>query len=159
MTFKNGNDFSDIEYDNINIFVAFFNDESASSDKYVLQTAFAIPPELSVEVPEGLLSGNIEVVGNAFSKKSEIENVYYRWNSDDTVWLNSGLSPFNGDFVFELNTADLSNGEHELEVKVVDRGASMIQTLNLEILNDENPNGFVQDADAFEDGNDVSPQG
>ena len=28
-----------------------------------------------------------------------------------------------------------------------------------EILNDENPNGFVQDADAFEDGNDVSPQG
>ena len=24
---------------------------------------------------------------------------------------------------------------------------------------DENPNGFVQDADAFEAGNDVSPQG
>jgi len=25
--------------------VAFFNDESASADKYVLETAFAIPPE------------------------------------------------------------------------------------------------------------------
>ena len=42
---KNGNDFSDIEYENINVFVAFFNDESASSDKYSLQSALAIPPE------------------------------------------------------------------------------------------------------------------
>ena len=60
--------------ENINIFVAFFNDESATTDKYVLETAFAIPPELSMSVPEGLLSGNIEIEGTAVSEKSEIEN-------------------------------------------------------------------------------------
>ena len=38
-----------ISYENINIFVAFFKDESASTDKYVLQTAFAIPPELNID--------------------------------------------------------------------------------------------------------------
>ena len=42
---KNGNDFSDIEYENINVFVAFFNDESTASDKFSLQSAFAIPLE------------------------------------------------------------------------------------------------------------------
>ena len=52
---SNGNDFSDIDYDNINIFVAFFNDESSTADKYVLETAFAIPPEFNVDVPEILL--------------------------------------------------------------------------------------------------------
>ena len=121
---KNGNDFSDIDYENINIFVAFFNDESATTDKYVLETAFAIPPELSVSAPEGLLSGNIEIEGTAVSEKSEIENVYYRW--DKTGWLNSGLSSFNGDFNFELDTSELTNGEHELDIKVVDRGASIV---------------------------------
>ncbi len=134
---KNGNDFSDIDYENINIFVAFFNDESATTDKYVLETAFAIPPEMSVDIPEGLLSGSIGIEGNAISEKSEIENVYYRW--DQTEWLDSGLSSFNGDFNFELDSTDLSNDEHQLDIKVVDRGASMVQTFNLEILNDENP--------------------
>ena len=124
-------------YENINIFVAFFNDESATTDKYVLETAFAIPPELSVSAPEGLLSGNIDIEGTAISEKSEIENVYYRW--DKTGWLNSGLSSFNGDFNFELDTSDLTNGEHELDIKVVDSGASVVESLNLEILNDENP--------------------
>ena len=133
---SNGNDFSDIEYENINIFVAFFNDESTSTDKYVLETAFAIPPELYVEIPEGLLSGNIGLEGSAVSEKSEIETVYYRW--DNTEWLNSGLSSFNGDFSFNLDTTELTNGEHQLDIKVVDRGASMIETFNLEILNDEN---------------------
>ena len=83
------------------------------------------------------MSGNIEIEGTAVSEKSEIENVYYRW--DKTGWLNSGLSSFNGDFNFELDTSDLTNGEHELDIKVVDRGASVVESLNLEILNDENP--------------------
>ncbi len=132
-----GNDFSDIDYENINIFVAFFNDESATTDKYVLETAFAIPPELSISVPEGLLSGNIGIEGTAISEKSEIESVYYRW--DKTGWLNAGLSSFNGDFNLDVDTTALTNGEHELDIKVVDRGASMMESLNLEILNDENP--------------------
>ena len=54
---KNGNDFSDIEYDNINVFVAF-NDESTASDKYSLQSAFAIPPEMEIENIEHIVGGN-----------------------------------------------------------------------------------------------------
>ena len=134
---KNGNDFSDIEYDNINIFVAFFNDESTSSDKYVLQTTFAIPPELDVSTDTGLLSGNIELQGTAVSEKSEIQNILYRWNQEN--WIEAGLSPFNGNFNFEISTDELLNGEHQLAIKAVDDGASIVNTLNVEILNDENP--------------------
>ena len=134
---KNGNDFSDIEYENINIFVAFFNDESTSSDKYVLETSFAIPPELEMSTETGVLSGNINLQGTAISEKSEIQNVLYRWNQED--WIDSGLPPFNGVFDLEINTEGLTNGEHQISVKVIDDGATNVNTLNVEILNDENP--------------------
>ena len=134
---KNGNDFSDIEYDNINIFVAFFNDESASSDKYVLQTAFAIPPELEISTDTGILSGSIELQGTAVSEKSEIQNVFYSWNKVE--WIDSQLEPFNGNFNLEINTEELANGEHELSIKVINDGSSIVKTINLEILNDDNP--------------------
>ena len=134
---KNGNDFSDIEYDNINIFVAFFNDESTSSDKYVLETSFAIPPELEISTDTGVLSGNINLQGTAISEKSEIQNVLYRWNQED--WIDSELTPFNGVFDLEINTEGLTNGEHQISVKVIDDGATNVNTLNVEILNDENP--------------------
>jgi len=134
---KNGNDFSDIEYENINIFVAFFNDESTSSDKYVLETSFAIPPELEISTDTGVLSGNINLQGTAISEKSEIQNVLYRWNQED--WIDSELTPFNGVFDLEINTEGLTNGEHQISVKVIDDGATNVNTLNVEILNDENP--------------------
>ena len=134
---KNGNDFSDIDYENINIFVAFFNDESASTDKYVLETAFAIPPELELENFDEIVDGEIEIHASAISEKSEIENVYYRWNQDS--WQDSGLNEFNGDFSLSINTETVDNGEHELAIMVVDRGASMLKTINLNILNDDNP--------------------
>ncbi len=134
---SNGNDFSDIDYDNVNIFVAFFNDESSTADKYVLETAFAIPPEFDINVPEGFVGGDLEISGTAISEKSAIENIHYKW--DQNSWLDSGINSFNGDFSFNLDTRDLTNGGHELHVKVSDRGASKVQSMNIEILNDENP--------------------
>jgi len=134
---KNGNDFSDIDYENINIFVAFFNDESTSADKYVLETAFAIPPELELENFDEIVSGEIDVHASAISEKSKIENVFYSWNQE--VWEDSGLDEFNGDFSLSIDTEAVGNGEHELAVMVVDRGASMVKTIDLEILNDDNP--------------------
>ena len=134
---KNGNDFSDIEYDNINIFVAFFNDESASSDKYVLQTAFAIPPELEISSDTGILSGDIQLQGSAVSEKSQIQNVHYSWNQGE--WVDTQLESFNGNFNLEINTKDLINGEHDLSIKATDNGASIVKTIKLEILNDEEP--------------------
>ena len=91
---KNGDDFSDIDYENINIFVAFFNDESTSTDKYVLQTAFAIPPELEIETLEGIQEGEIEIHGSAISEKSEIEGLYHKW--DQGEWEDSNTNKFNG---------------------------------------------------------------
>jgi len=134
---KNGDDFSDIDYENINIFVAFFNDESASADKYVLETAFAIPPELELENFEEIVSGEIEVHASAISEKSEIKNVFYRWDQED--WKNSGLGEFNGEFSLSIDTEAVDNGEHELAIMVVDRGASVVKIIDLEILNDDNP--------------------
>ena len=134
---KNGDDFSDIDYENINIFVAFFNDESASADKYVLETAFAIPPELELENFEEIVGGEIEVHASAISEKSEIENVFYRWDQED--WKDSGLGEFNGEFSLSIDTEAVDNGEHELAIMVVDRGASMVKIIDLEILNDDNP--------------------
>ena len=149
---SNGNDFSDIDYDNINIFVAFFNDESSTADKYVLETAFAIPPEFNVDVPEGLVGGDLEISGHAISKKSEIKKVHYRW--DQGGWLDSGINTFNGDFTLDLDTRDLTNGGHELHIKVSDKGASKVQSMTIEVLNDDNPPSLQiispQDGDTLE---------
>ena len=134
---KNGDDFSDIDYENINIFVAFFNDESASADKYVLETAFAIPPELELENFDEIVDGEIEVHVSAISEKSEIKNVFYRWDQEN--WKDSGLGEFNGEFTLSIDTEAVDNGEHELAIMVVDRGASMVKTIDLEILNDDDP--------------------
>ena len=134
---KNGDDFSDIDYENINIFVAFFNDESASADKYVLETAFAIPPELELENFDEIVDGEIEVHVSAISEKSEIKNVFYRWDQEN--WKDSGLGEFNGEFSLSIDTEAVDNGEHELAIMVVDRGASMVKTIDLEILNDDDP--------------------
>ncbi len=134
---KNGNDFSDIDYENINIFVAFFNDESTSADKYVLETAFAIPPELELENFDDIVGGEIEVHASAISEKSRIKDVFYRWDQED--WEYSELSEFNGDFSLSIDTETVGNGEHDLSIMVVDGGASMVKTIDLEILNDDNP--------------------
>ena len=134
---KNGDDFSDIDYENINIFVAFFNDESTSTDKYVLETAFAIPPELEIETLEGIQEGEIEIHGSAISEKSEIEGLYHKWDQGD--WEEKLTSRFNGDFTLPLNTEDVGNGEHELSIMVIDEGASTVKTIYLDVLNDHNP--------------------
>ena len=83
------------------------------------------------------MSGNIELQGTAVSEKSVIKNVFYNWNQGE--WVDTELEPFNGDFNLELSTEELVNGEHELSIKVIDDGSSIVQTINLEILNDENP--------------------
>ena len=131
---SNGNDFSDIDYENINIFVAFFNDESTSSDKYSLQSAFAIPPVIEIEPFEGVQGGTIELQGSVVSKKSQVGKVYYKWNDDE--WIDSSLPEFNGDFTLNIDTAQVENGLQQLSIKTNNRGSSNIETIDIEILND-----------------------
>ena len=146
---KNGNDFSDIEYENINVFVTFFNDESTASDKFALQTAFAIPPRLEVETIEYLVGqefievddiarGDLRIRGNAFSEKSDIAELTYRWNNDP--WKSTGIGNFNGAFETIIDTTKVPNGINKLELKTDNAGASTITELEINILNDfENP--------------------
>ena len=142
---KNGNDFSDIEYDNINVFVAFFNDESTASDKYSLQSAFAIPPEMEIENIEHIVGGEylpvediaggvLRVSGQAHSDKSNIAELTYRWNSG--AWKATGIGNFNGYFEAPIDTTEVSNGLNILELKTENSGAVITKKLNINVLND-----------------------
>ena len=147
---KNGNDFSDIDYDNINVFVAFFNDESTASDKYSLQSAFAIPPEIEiasiehivnnqfVEV-EDIAGGDLRIRGEAQSEKSDIYELTYRWNN--RPWQSTGVGNFNGEFEVLIDTTDVENGLNSLEIKAENTGASNSKQIEVNVLNDfEKPN-------------------
>ena len=147
---KNGNDFSDIDYDNINVFVAFFNDESTASDKYSLQSAFAIPPEIEiasiehivnnqfVEV-EDIAGGDLRIRGEAQSEKSDIDELTYRWNN--RPWQSTGVGNFNGGFELLIDTTDVENGLNSLEIKAENTGASNSKQIEVNVLNDfEKPN-------------------
>jgi len=147
---KNGNDFSDIDYDNINVFVAFFNDESTASDKYSLQSAFAIPPEIEiasiehivnnqfVEV-EDIAGGDLRIRGQAQSEKSDVYELTYRWNN--RPWQSTGVGNFNGEFEVVIDTTDVENGLNSLEIKAENTGASNSKQIEVNVLNDfENPN-------------------
>ena len=147
---KNGNDFSDIDYDNINVFVAFFNDESTASDKYSLQSAFAIPPEIEiasiehivnnqfVEV-EDIAGGDLRIRGEAQSEKSDIDELTYRWNN--RPWQSTGVGNFNGGFEVLIDTTDVENGLNSLEIKAENTGASNSKQIEVNVLNDfEKPN-------------------
>ena len=147
---KNGNDFSDIDYDNINVFVAFFNDESATSDKYSLESAFAIPPEIDIASIEHIVNdqfveiediagGDLRIRGQAQSEKSDIYELTYRWNN--RPWKSTGLGNFNGEFEVVIDTTDVENGLNSLEIKAENTGASNSKQIEINILNDfENPN-------------------
>ena len=146
---KNGNDFSDIEYDNINVFVAFFNDESTASDKYSLQSAFAIPPKIEIDDVEHMINdefvkvediagSDLRIKGQAHSEKSDITELTYRWNLGP--WQGTGIGDFNGDFEVIIDTTEQSNGPNNLEIRTVNNGASSTKIIELNILNDfENP--------------------
>ena len=147
---KNGNDFSDIDYDNINVFVAFFNDESTASDKYSLESAFAIPPEIEIASIEHMVNnqfvevddiagGDLRIRGQAQSEKSDIYELTYRWNN--RPWKSTGLGNFNGEFEVIIDTTDVQNGLNSLEIKAENTGASNSKKIEVNVLNDfENPN-------------------
>lgn len=147
---KNGNDFSDIDYNNINVFVAFFNDESTASDKYSLQSAFAIPPVIEVASIEhevnnqfvevdDIAGGDLRIRGLAQSEKSEINELTYRWNN--RPWQSTGVGNFNGEFEVTIDTTEVENGLNSLEIKTENTGASNTKLIEVNVLNDfENPN-------------------
>ena len=128
---SDGNDFSDISYDNLNIFVSFFNDESASADDYALQTAFAIPPQVSFEFPTGNLSDTASLPGGASQPRSAIAAVEYRVDGGD--WQ---LADGTAEFDLMLDTTLYENGQHELVLRISDASGTTNELAgSIEILN------------------------
>ena len=132
---SDGNDFSDISYNNLNIFVSFFNDESASADDYALQSAFAIPPQTSFEFPTGNLSDTVSLPGSASQPRSAIAAVEY--SVDGGEWQ---LADGTDEFDLMLDTTAYGNGQHELVLRITDTAGTTFElTGSLEILNDSEP--------------------
>ncbi|HIL33532.1 MAG: hypothetical protein CXT74_04455 [Methanobacteriota archaeon] len=130
-----GNDFSDISYNNLNIFVSFFNDESTSADDYALQSAFAIPPQTSFEFPTGNLSDTVSLPGSASQLRSAIAAVEY--SVDGGEWQ---LADGTDEFDLMLDTTAYGNGAHELVLRITDTAGTTLELAgNLEILNDSEP--------------------
>mgnify|MGYP001216948222 CR=1 FL=1 len=132
---SDGNDFSDISYNNLNIFVSFFNDESASADDYALQSAFAIPPQTSFEFPTGNLSDTVSLPGSASQPRSAIAAVEY--SVDGGEWQ---LADGTDEFDLILDTTAYGNGQHELVLRITDTAGTTFELAgSLEILNDSEP--------------------
>jgi hypothetical protein len=132
---SDGNDFSDISYNNLNIFVSFFNDESTSADDYALQSAFAIPPQTSFEFPTGNLSDTVSLPGSASQPRSAIAAVEY--SVDGGEWQ---LADGTDEFDLMLDTTAYGNGQHELVLRITDTAGTTFELAgSLEILNDNEP--------------------
>ena len=128
-------DFSDISYDNLNIFVSFFNKEQTSADDYALQTAFAIPPQVSFEFPTDNLSDTASLPGSASQPRSAIATVEYSVDGGEWI-LVDGTAEFN----LMLDTTAYESGQHELVLRVSDAGGTTVELAgNIEILNDSEP--------------------
>ena len=131
-TDSNGDDFSDISYDNLNIFVSFFNNEQASADDYALQTAFAIPPDVNFWFPTEELSDTASLTGTASSPRTTIGSVEYK--VDDGEWL---LAEGTEEFDLQLDTTAYANGDHELLLRISNAfGTTRELTGTISIMND-----------------------
>lgn len=130
-----GNDFSDLSYDNLALMAAFFNDEDLSDDKYALQTAHAIPPALAIDTPDGDLSDTATITGTADAERSVLTSLEYR--IDDGGW--QGFTAAD-DWSFDWDTTTVANGDHDLMVRAIDEnGTSMVRSLTVHVSNDNTP--------------------
>ena len=131
----NGDDFSDFQYPNLNVFAVLFNDESSSTDQFALQAAGALPPIMSVDPVDDMVYGTVEVTGTAVGNRSTIARLEYR--VDDNGWESFAVAE---DFTLEWDTTEVGNGAHSLQVRATDEfGTSNTHFIDLNISNDENP--------------------
>ncbi len=120
---SNGDDFGDIDYENIAIIASVFNDE-AGEDDYNLMTAGTIAPELEISAPADGSSQDGDFTLAATSQDSMesgdptvISSVEYQL--DDESWKNMPKKSGN-DYEVEVDTSDLDDGEHSLNVRTSD---------------------------------------
>ena len=121
---KDGNDFGDIDYDNIAIIAAVFNNEESDSDKYSLMSAGAIAPELNITSPENNTteSGDFTLTASSSARHEEgdptgISKVEYSVDNGTfrTLPHQSG-DTYSGN----VDTSDWEDGWHKIKVRSTD---------------------------------------
>ncbi len=133
-----GNDFSDIDYNNLIVIATIYNDETATSDEYALQSAAAVPPEVDVDSVDGVLSGNIDITGNAMADRASLTQLEY--NVDNGEWTDVTDSWDGEEFSFEWNSGSVGGGYHDLNVRATNQyGTTNVGTITVEVDNDETP--------------------
>ena len=134
-TDANGDDFSDFQYPNLNVFAVIFNDESSQTDEFALQAVGALPPIMSLDPVDETVYGSVEVTGSAVGNRSSIAKLEYR--VDDGEWSSFAVAE---DFTHEWDTTKVENGEHVFQVRATDEfGTSNTHFSNVTVTNDENP--------------------
>ncbi len=114
---------------------AFFNDESAATDNYALQTAHALPPALAIDTPDDELSDTVTITGSADAERSVLTSLEYR--IDDGDWQSFTAAD---DWSFDWDTTTVASGDHELAVRATDEnGTSMVRSLTVHVSNDDTP--------------------
>jgi len=132
---KNGDDFSDIDYNNLMIIATVFNDESSDTDNYALQVAGAIPPILEVDPLSKDVSGVVEVTGTARGNRSELAELEYR--IDDNEWESVSTQE---DFRFDWDSSALETGAYNFQVRATDSdGTSNTRFFDVNVTGDVTP--------------------
>ena len=133
-----GNDFSDIDYNNLVIFAALFDDEAGTTDEYALQTAAAIPPEVNVDEIEGVISGSVDITGDSIADRADIAQLEY--SVDDSEWTVISSSLNGEDFSFEWDSGTVGGGYHDLNVRATNEyETTNVGTITVQVDNDETP--------------------
>jgi len=134
----NGNDFSDIDYDNLVIFASLFDDETSTTDEYALQTAAAIPPEIDVDNVDGVVSGNVDISGYSSVERASLTQLEY--SIDDGEWTDITDSLDDEAFSFEWDSGSVGGGYHDMNVRATNEyGTTNVGTITVEVDNDETP--------------------
>lgn len=121
----NGDDFGDIDYENIALVAAIFNDETSESDKFSLQCAGTIAPSLSILNPlendsvEGDFTLQVESSASLESgDPTAIETVEY---SIDNGFFTTLVDDSGAGYSTEVDTKEMENGNHIILVRSTDQ--------------------------------------
>ncbi len=135
----NGDDFGDVDYDNLDVIVAVFNDETGQ-DEYNLEALIAVPPTLTIddELDGSTVGGDVELevvaIGNE-TKAYEISRVEYKINDGD--WVEMDEVADDG-FEATWKSGTYANGEHVITFLATDTtGTTNMKNATVIVSNDD----------------------
>ncbi len=128
----NGDDFGDIDYSNIALVAAVFNDESSDTDDYSLNCTAAIAPHLTITDPfdNTTQNGDFDLKVEATPHYTEadpasISKIEYSFGEDGWTDLDEAVGD---EWSTSVDTTSLENGWHTLHVRATDSKNTTMET-------------------------------